>query len=67
MTYVALDADEHREVRVQLDDGLWVPGWLEAYRQVEGVWSGHVRYTLGVGRTHIGWFEEGRIRGGELG
>lgn len=67
MTYVTLDADEHREVRVQLDDGLWVPGWLEAYRKVEGVWSGFVRYTLGVGKTHIGWFEEGRIRGGKLG
>ena len=46
-----------------MDDGLWVPGFIEAYRKVEGVWSGFVRYTLAPDATHLGWFEEGRIRG----
>jgi hypothetical protein len=23
---------------VQMDDGLWAPGFLEAYRKVQGVW-----------------------------
>ncbi len=41
--------------------------WLEAYRKVEGVWSGYVRYSVRVGETYIGWFEEGRIRGEQLG
>jgi hypothetical protein len=62
MTYVQLDADDHRPVQVHLDDGLWVPAWLEAYRQVEGVWSGYVRYTTAPSETRLGWFEEGRIR-----
>ena len=63
MTYVQLEPEEHRAVEVRLDDGIWVEGFLEAYRHVEGVWSGFVRYTLGPGETHLNWFEEGRIRG----
>lgn len=63
MTYVQLDGNEARHVEVQLDDGIWVPGFLEASRKVEGVWSGYVRYSLTAGETHLGWFEEGRIRG----
>lgn len=63
MTYVELDGHEARPVEVQMDDGIWVPGFLEAYRKVEGVWSGYVRYSLGRDATHLGWFEEGRIRG----
>jgi hypothetical protein len=63
MTYVQLDGHEARPVEVQLDDGIWAPGLLEAYRKVEGVWSGFVRYSLGPDETHLGWFEEGRIRG----
>jgi hypothetical protein len=35
-----VDADEHRPVEVQLDDGVWAEGFLEAYWHVEGVWSG---------------------------
>lgn len=65
MTYLELDGDgdEARPVEVQMDDGIWVPGSLEAYRKVEGVWSGFVRYTLAAGATQSGWFEEGRVRG----
>jgi hypothetical protein len=63
VTYVQLEGHEHRPVEVQLDDGTWLEGYLEAYRQVEGVWSGFVRYGLGPGKTHLGWFEEPRIRG----
>jgi hypothetical protein len=66
MTYVQLDPEEHREVRVQHSDGVWYPGYLEAYRQVEGVWEGYVRYTM-PSETRLAWFEEGRIRGGRRG
>lgn len=47
----------------RLDDGIWAPGFLEAYRKVEGVWSGFVRYTLGPDATHLGWFEQGGFGG----
>lgn len=67
MTYVDLRPDDIRHVQVRLDDGIWVDGDLEVYRKVEGVWSGQVRYSVGVGQQHIEWFEEGRIRGGGLG
>jgi hypothetical protein len=50
-------------VEVQLHNGRWVEGWLEAYCKVQGVWSGFVRYTLAPDATHLGWFEEERIRG----
>ncbi len=63
MTYVDLPAEEHRPVQVQLDDGLWCDGYLESYRQVEGVWAGFVRYSPEPGVNHLGWFEEPRIRG----
>jgi len=67
MTYVELDPDEHRHVQVRLDDGIWVDGRLESYRKVEGVWSGQVRFALAAEEPRLEWFEEGRIRGGELG
>lgn len=63
MTYVEPDGHEHQPVQVQLDDGTWVEGSLEAHRKVEGVWSSCVRYSLGTGDTQLGWFEEPRIRG----
>ena len=44
MTYYQLDRQGDRPVQVQLDDGHWVPGLLEAARRAEGVWSGLVRY-----------------------
>jgi hypothetical protein len=66
LTYVELGPDEHRHVQVRLDDGIWVPGRLESYRKVEGVWSGQVRYSLGDDDL-VEWFEEGRIRGAGLG
>ena len=27
------------------------------------MWSGFVRFSLGPDATHLGWFEEGGIRG----
>ncbi len=42
MTYVDLRPDDVRPVQVQLDDGIWVDGMLEAERKVEGVWQGWV-------------------------
>ena len=63
MTYVDLRPEDYRAVQVQRDDGLWCDGWLEAYRQVEGVWSGYVRYSKQPGQNYLGWFEEPRIRG----
>ena len=62
MTYVDLPPDDYRDVEVQTDDGLWHPGRLQAYRQVEGVWSAFVRYSTGPGENRLGWFEEPRIR-----
>ena len=61
MTYVDLRPDNVRVVQVQLDDGIWVEAELEAYRKLEGVWAGSVRYTLGISQTYVGWFEA-RIR-----
>jgi hypothetical protein len=62
MTYLDLPVEQHRLVQVQHDDGRWCEGWLEAYRQVDGVWSGFVRYWTGPGVNYLGWFEEPRIR-----
>lgn len=67
MTYVELDPHEHRHVQVRLDAGIWVDGSLETFRKVEGVWSGRVRYTLPSQDSQVEWFEEGRIRGAQLG
>jgi hypothetical protein len=49
VTYVDLPWEKHRLVRVQHDDGTRCNGWLEAYRQVDGVWSGFLRYSHGQG------------------
>ncbi len=67
MTYVELDPEEHRHVQVRLDDGIWIDGTLERYRKVEGVWSGQVSYHLTANDRRTEWFEEGRIRGADLG
>jgi hypothetical protein len=63
MTYVELGPEGFRPVRVRLADGRWCDGWLEAYRQVEGIWAGYVRYSTQPGENYLGWFEEPRIRG----
>jgi hypothetical protein len=61
MTYVDLAPDDHRPGQVQFDAGRRCDGWLEAYRQVEGVWSGYVRYSTEPGVNYLGWFA--RMRG----
>jgi len=67
MTYLDLDTNDFRTVQIRLDDGRWAAGSLEAYRTVDGVWSGYVRYSTGPDQNHLDWVEEGRIRGGPLG
>jgi hypothetical protein len=67
VSYVDLPANDFRTVQVRLDDGRWAKGSLEAYRTIEGVWSGYVRYTTGQGQTYLDWVVERRIRGGPLG
>ena len=61
MTLVKLDAEDHRLVRVQLDDGREVEGWLEAWRKDPDGWRGWVRYSTGLAETRLGWFTAGRL------
>ena len=63
MTNVDLPFEKHRPVQVRLGDGVWCDGYLELYREIEGVWSGLVRYTMEPGVTYLGWFEAPPIRG----
>ena len=46
MTYHQLDGHDARPVEVQLDDGIWAPRFLEAYRKVEGATVARVRIPL---------------------
>ena len=69
MTYVDLRPHHTREVQVLVEEETWVVGWLEAYQQLDGVWSGFVRYSRRIDRsgksmteTYLGWFTEDRIR-----
>ena len=66
-TYVGLAPGNYREVQVQHSDGIWYPGLLEAYRNLDDVWEGYVSYSTESGETQLGWFEEDRIKGGALG
>ena len=59
MTNVHLGQQHARPVQVLTAEGSWVDGWLEAYRKVEGVWSGFVRYSTAPSETYLGW-----VRGG---
>jgi hypothetical protein len=60
--YLDLHADDVRPLKVRLDDGRWVNGWLEAQRKVCGAWAGWVRYTTGPAETRVDWFFEDRVR-----
>ena len=66
MNYVRLDRHAACPVEVQLDDGIWATGFLEAYRKVEGVWSGFVRYPSGRMRRTSGGSRKGAFRGTQL-
>ena len=52
-----------RPVEVQLDDGTWVPGQLQAVVAVDGTWKGFVRYRERTAAEHLKWFDEERVRG----
>ena len=52
-----------RPVEVQMDDGTWVPGDLEAIHSVDGTWKGFVRYRERTAAAHFKWFDKARVRG----
>jgi hypothetical protein len=62
VSYIDLRPDDTRPVKVLHDDGRWYDGELEAYRKIDGRWSGRVRYSVAIGAQHIGWFTEDRIQ-----
>ena len=62
MTFVDLRPGRVRTVQVFVDDTWW-DGDLEAYDRQDGVWSGYVRWSEGVGQTRLGWFTQDQIRG----
>ena len=60
--YLDLRPDDVRPLKVRLDDGRWVDGWLEAQQKVCGAWAGWVRYATGPAETGVDWFFEERVR-----
>ncbi len=52
-----------RAVTVQMDDGTWVPGDLQAVHRGDGTWKGFVRYRERTNVSHLRWFDESRVRG----
>ena len=58
VTHVDLRPDRVRLVEVLADDGQWHVGELMAYRLEDGVWSGWVHWTAGVGETYVGWLSQ---------
>jgi hypothetical protein len=61
MTYIDLRPDEVKHVRVLLEDGRRVEGWLEAWREDRDGWRGWVRYSTGLAETRVAWFAEDRL------
>ena len=53
MTYLDLPFETHRPVQVRLNDGVWCDEYLELYREIEGAWSGFVRYSMEPGVGHL--------------
>ena len=53
---------QQRPVEVQMHDGTWVPGFLQATHRVNGTWRGFVRYSERTSATHFRWFEEQQVR-----
>lgn len=48
-------------VLVLHSEGVWHEGFLKHWRRDGDGWLGFVRYTMGVGMTHIGWCDEALI------
>jgi hypothetical protein len=60
--YTHLRPEDYRPIQVH-HDGVWVDGWLEAYRRApDGTWAGYVRYTTAPAEQRIGWFTEDQLR-----
>lgn len=45
-----------------LRDGTWWPGFLVHWRTDGDRWPGNVRYTVGPGRTYVGWVDQDQVR-----
>lgn len=41
---------------------IWIPGQLEAWQKAEGGWRAFIRWSAGVGLTHIQWFWADEVR-----
>ena len=54
---------QQRPVEVQMHDGNWVPGYLQATRRRDGTWRGFVCYRVRTSAMHYRWFEEEQVRG----
>lgn len=52
-----------RRVEVQMSNGTWVPGELQAIHRVDGTWKGFVRYRERTSASHLRWFDEEHVRG----
>ena len=57
-----LNRTEYRSAVVQLENGSWVLGTLEAFRPTQGSWMGFVRYKLLDGKKRVQWMTADRIR-----
>lgn len=53
-------AQRRLEVLVEVldSDGFWHEGFFKHWRRDGDRWSGFVRYSVGVGMTHIGWCDQ---------
>ena len=54
---------QQRPVEVQMHDGTWVLGYLQAAHRVDGTWRGFVRYREHTSAMHFRWFAEEQVRG----
>lgn len=45
-----------------LNDGIWRPGQLEAWRKDGAHWSAYVRYSVATGMQHLGWVRADMVR-----
>ena len=63
ISYAPLDAPEVEVLR----EGTWRPGFLEHWRKDGDRWEADVRYTVGIGQTHVAWVDENMVRKLKLG
>jgi hypothetical protein len=66
MPFRLLKAQERQRVEVRTEDRLWVIGYLEATREIDGDRAGLVRYRTVSGDPRIEWVGEDRLRGAQF-